>query len=66
MVMSHFIELITKSYDAFIWLNNESGSSEYWMANADGSDRRQITHFNTSGYGEKGTDLFLYCPILLL
>lgn len=42
----------TKNYDAFIWLNNESGNSEYWMANPDGSDRRQITHFNTPGYKE--------------
>jgi Tol biopolymer transport system component len=35
---------------AMIWLNDESGIAEYWMANPDGSGRFQITDFNTEGH----------------
>jgi hypothetical protein len=42
----------TNAFDAMLWLNDESGISEYWMANADGSERLQLTHFNTAGFPE--------------
>lgn len=40
----------TRNFDAFIWLNNESGENELWIADADGSGRRQLTNFNTPGH----------------
>jgi len=46
--IAHF----TPNYDAFIWMSKEGKKVEYWMANPDGSCRRQITHFNTPGYKE--------------
>jgi hypothetical protein len=39
----------TRDFDAFVWLNDEAGRAEYWIANADGSDRFQLTGFNVEG-----------------
>lgn len=36
--------------DAIIWLSDESGVAEYWMANPDGSGRFQLTAVNTAGH----------------
>lgn len=36
--------------DALLWLNDESGASEYWLMRPDGSDRFQVTQFNTEGH----------------
>lgn len=44
----------TPGHDAIIWLNDESGIAELWMMNPDGSDRRQVTGFNTPGTTEYG------------
>lgn len=43
---------LTPLADAMMWLNDESGISEYWMMNPDGSGRYQVTNFNTDGAPE--------------
>ncbi len=42
----------TRDFDAFVWLNDEVGRAEYWIADADGSDRYKLTGFNVPGTPE--------------
>ena len=41
---------LTPAGDGMIWLNDESGVSEYWMMRPDRSGRFQVTDFNTKGH----------------
>jgi Tol biopolymer transport system component len=42
----------TRAFDAFVWLNDENNRGEYWIADADGSDRYELTGFNVEGTPE--------------
>jgi Tol biopolymer transport system component len=38
-----------------VWMSNrgnKSGGTDYWIMNADGSNKRRLTHFNEKGYPE--------------